>query len=206
MAINTNRIKEWRLKKSWTLQTLADAIGTSKSQIDKLEKGERRLTIDWMLRLAGALECEPLDLVTNEDTAKNKPAPTQSIYDLIPVRSAARGGCEQEMFLQDGPIDQVMRPACLSNVKDAYAIYVVGDSMSPMYRPGQLLFVNPFRPATKGRGVVITKTNSAVLIKEFVRSDNNHVTLKEYQPEIREFSIPLVEIKDIHVVTGSQEP
>jgi hypothetical protein len=82
-------------------------------------------------------------------------------------RSASRGG-DQEMFFEDGAIDYTPRPADLEGVRAAYAIYMVGDSMEPRYEPGWLLHVNPFKPATRGRDVVVYKKNQAVLMKQFV--------------------------------------
>ena len=58
--------------------------------------------------------------------------------DRIPIRSGARGGTDQEMFLEDGPIGYTPRPANLGGVRSAYAIYMVGDSMEPRYEPGAL--------------------------------------------------------------------
>ena len=94
--------------------------------------------------------------------------PPPAAADAIPIRSAARGGGEQEMFLGDGPIGYTPRPANLAGVRDAYAIYMIGDSMEPRYEQGWLLHVNPFKPPTRGRDIVLYKTNDAVLIKQFV--------------------------------------
>ena len=63
MTNTPNSIKVWRLAKGWSLQQLADACGTNKSQINKLEKGERRLTVDWMVRLAKPLGRTPQELL-----------------------------------------------------------------------------------------------------------------------------------------------
>jgi len=197
-----NRIREWRQKRGWSLQQLAEASDTTRAQIDKLERGERRLTVDWMVRLAKPLDCLPADLLPNGAQTAAAPDPTR----LIPVRSAARGGGEQEMFLQDGPIDHRPCPGFVAHVRDAYAIYVVGESMTPMYRPGQLLYINPHKPPISGRGVVITKTNRAVLIKELVRSSSFGLVVREYQPRLREFTIPHEEISEAHVVVGAEEP
>ena len=125
--------------------------------------------------------------------------------DFIPVRSAGRGGSEQEMFLQDGPIDYVRRPPSLAQVRDAYAIYVVGDSMQPRFRPGQILHVNPFKPAQPGAGVVVTKTNGAVLIKEFVRQDGKTLHVRQYNPA-ETLDYLTAEVAAVHVVVGLQEP
>ncbi len=198
-----NRIREWRQKRGLSLQQLAEAIGTTRAQVDKLERGERRLTVDWMVRLAAPLACVPADLLPSVGTTAPAPPDRER---LIPVRSAARGGNEQEMFLQDGPIDHRPCPGFVAHVRDAYAIYVVGDSMVPMYRPGQLLYINPHKPPTAGRGIVITKTNRAVLIKELVRTSSYGLVVREYQPKTREFTIAQSEIADAHAVVGAEEP
>lgn len=205
--MHANRIREFRHQKGWSLQQLADSCGTSRAQIDKLERGERRLTVDWMLRLAAPLDCQPAELLppVKSEAGALVPALT-AVSRLIPVRSAARGGGDQEMFLQDGPIDHRPCPSFVEHVRDAYAIYVVGESMVPMYRPGQLLYVNPHRPLTPGRGIVITKTSQAVIIKELVKATSFGLIVREYQPKIREFSIPHSEIAEAHSVVGAEEP
>lgn len=58
-----NRIKKWRKKRGLTMHALAKEMGTSQQQIDRLEKGKRRLTVDWMERLSRALQCDIVDLV-----------------------------------------------------------------------------------------------------------------------------------------------
>ena len=205
--LNENRIKEWRSSRGWSLQHLADLVETSRAQIDKLERGERRLTVDWMIRLAKALECLPADLLPLQ---RSPPLPHPMIAALppktIPVRSAARGGHEQEMFLADGPLEHRPCPPYAVHMQDIYAIIVVGESMHPMYRAGQILYVNPHKPCATGRGVVVSKTNHAVLIKEFLRASAEGLWVREYQPTQRDFLIPHVEITTAHPVIGAEEP
>lgn len=124
--------------------------------------------------------------------------------DLIPVRSAARGGDEQEMFLEDGPVDFVPRPYVLDKVKGAYALYMVGDSMSPKYEPGYTLYVNPFKPPRPGRGVVIFKKNNAVLVKLFKSISRNEVVLEQLNPK-RELRINRAEIDHLHLIVHVDE-
>ena len=59
----SNNIKEIRKEKKLTLAMVAERAGTSFQQIARLEKGERELTLDWMVRIAEALECHPIDLL-----------------------------------------------------------------------------------------------------------------------------------------------
>ncbi|HTH96100.1 MAG TPA: helix-turn-helix domain-containing protein [Stellaceae bacterium] len=213
--MSDNRLKLFRDRAGLTMQALAEAAGTTASQINKLEKGHARMTIDWMIRLAEALGIEPGDLLPQEPAPSGPlpggeviPGPTAAFRDprhLIPVRSAARGGNDQEMFLRDGPIDFIPCPRALSHVQDAYAIYMVGDSMFPRFRQGQLLHVNPFKPPQLGAGVVVTKRDDVVLIKEFVRRSETNLFVRQYNPAT-ELDYPLQEIRDIHTVVGLEEP
>ena len=208
-----NRIREFRQARGWSLQQLAEASGTSKSQIDKLEKGDRRLTVDWMVRLARPLKCDPRDLMETPGAGRAFEAVlfggngVNANAPLIPVRGAARGGAKQEMFLADGPIDQVPRPYYLAHVKGAYALYVVGDSMAPDGTGrASFLFINPYKLPVPGSGVVLIDKKGAVLIKEFVRQKAGGVVLREYQPRRRDFTVPQAEIASLHAVAGAAEP
>lgn len=58
-----NRIKELREKRQLTLQQVADGAGTTFQQIFKLENGKRRLTDEWMRRLAPVLGVHPAALL-----------------------------------------------------------------------------------------------------------------------------------------------
>ena len=124
--------------------------------------------------------------------------------DLIPIRSAARGGTDQEMFLEDGPIGYTARPANLGGVRSAYAIYMVGDSMEPRYEPGWLLHVNPFKPPIRGRDVVLYKRGQAVLIKQFVGWEGDTLVLRQLNPPDT-LRIPRDQVLECHLVVGADQ-
>jgi phage repressor protein C with HTH and peptisase S24 domain len=124
--------------------------------------------------------------------------------DRIPIRSGARGGSDQEMFLEDGPIGYTPRPANLGGVRSAYAIYMVGDSMEPRYEPGWLLHVNPFKPPTRGRDVVVYKEGQAVLIKQFFGWEGDTLVLRQLNPPAT-IEVPRAEVRECHLVVGSDQ-
>ncbi len=124
--------------------------------------------------------------------------------DMIPIRSAGRGGADQAMFLEDGPIGYTSRPSNLSGVRAAYAIYMVGDSMEPRYEPGWLLHVNPFKPPTRGRDVVVYKQGQAVLIKQFVGWEGDTLVLRQLNPPDT-LRIPRGEVEECHLVVGADQ-
>ncbi len=215
-----NRIREWRHQRGWSQQQLAEGSGTTKAQINKLETGHRRLTVDWLTRLASALGVSPTDLLppilsSSAKAAEVQSAPARPLGRMppsayvgrVPVR-AARGGLAGEagqMMFTDDPLDYVPSPPWLALAAEAYAIYVVGHSMVPRYRPQQLLFIDPAIKPKANCGVVVYQPDSVVLIKEFVRANAQIVRLREYQPQMREFELPQASIQALHVVVGSRE-
>ncbi len=228
-------LREIRQAAGLSQERLAELIGSSQPTIQKLETGRMRLTLDYAVRLAPALGVHPDELVATA-MAKTAPAANQGakiarpprvgdkVHQLfsggaeslpratltgqqaLPIMAAARGGIDQEMFLEDGPIDWIDRPAYLKNARSPYGMYVVGESMMPRFRPQQLLHVNPHKPPAPGSGVIVVKKTKAVLVKEFVRHDSAGVVLREYQPRDREFLVSLEELDAIHTVVGLQEP
>ena len=82
-----NCIAKIRKKRGLTLQALADRIGASNQQISHLEKGRRGLTVDWLERIAIALDCHPFDLL----------APDPS---LMRINGTGLSAIEQQLVLQ----------------------------------------------------------------------------------------------------------
>lgn len=215
-----SQLRELRQAAGLSQEKLAELAGTSQPQINKLEAGQRKMTVDWAVKLARPLGVDPTLLLglsgDGPATAAAPPRPAPPVRTVaaaptlpsqtMPVRAAARGGVDQEMFLEDGPIDWIVRPDYLKNARDPYAMYVVGESMMPRFRPAQLLHVNPHKPPAAGSGVVVVKRNRAILVKEFVRRLPEGTVLREYRPVDREFLVETQEIDTIHTVVGLQEP
>lgn len=60
-----NWIREFRERRGWSLETLASRIvpPTTPQHLGMLERGTRRLTVDWLRRIATALDVEPQELL-----------------------------------------------------------------------------------------------------------------------------------------------
>lgn len=95
------------------------------SQINKLEKGQRELTIAWMKRLARALGCEPQDLVGyTVPLVGHVGAGARIVNDGDPQLGSA--------------IDVVPNPPLGGS--GLIALRVTGDSMYPRYDDGDLIY------------------------------------------------------------------
>jgi phage repressor protein C with HTH and peptisase S24 domain len=63
------------------------------------------------------------------------------------------------------------------------------------------LHVNPFKPPTRGRDVVVYKKGEAVLIKQFVRWEGDDLVLQQLNPP-ETIRIPRDEVGECHLVVG----
>lgn len=63
----SNRIRDFRLARGWSMEDLAMRAGTDRQRIYQLEHGNARLNEDWMRRLATAFDIAPVDLLAPED-------------------------------------------------------------------------------------------------------------------------------------------
>ena len=71
----------------------------------------------------------------------------------LPVYAAAEGG-PGEMVINTDPIEIVPRPWYMKEVKDGFAILIVGESMIPAYEPGDMAIVNPRLPPMRNKHAV----------------------------------------------------
>lgn len=79
------RIAFLRQKKGLSLGDLARAAGTTKAQIQKLERGDRRLSLEWMERLARAMDTKISDLLPPEEvTSANDLDAVADILSRLP--------------------------------------------------------------------------------------------------------------------------
>lgn len=70
--VPTNRLREIRKSQKKTLTQVGDALGTTATQIARLEIGDRELTTHWMQRLATVYLCDPADLLLPEHGGLNE--------------------------------------------------------------------------------------------------------------------------------------
>lgn len=125
----------------------------------------------------------------------------------FPIYSSAQGGATG-MVLSYEPIEMVRRPEPLFAVKGGFGMYVVGDSMEPVYEQGDMLLVHPAKPPQRGDDVLLvlhngdTTDDHAAMVKRLVSYDDTAVRLRQYNPP-RDFDIPRTEILSLHLIVGS---
>lgn len=122
----------------------------------------------------------------------------------LPVYASALGGPDGEMIVSFEPIERVRRPAPLEGVNGGFGFYMIGDSMSPAFEPGDMILCHPTRPPYAGQDVlVIRRIDSAqcALVKRLVKMDGQGLVLRQFNPP-RTFNVPRGEIVSFHLVVG----
>lgn len=129
----------------------------------------------------------------------------------VPVHGVAACGEDGEFELNTGnPIDFVRRPERIAGSRDAYALYVVGSSMSPWREEGQVVYVAPHQPPKIGDYVVVqlrpTKggENPRAFIKRLVRRNEREVVVEQFKPA-KTRSFPAKSVANVHRIIDWSE-
>jgi phage repressor protein C with HTH and peptisase S24 domain len=196
---------------------LARHLRLAPSAVSRMLKGERKMTQLETVQVATFLRVSPEEVLSHavegpvaqppadapRPSRGRPPSALSAAGDRIPIRSAGRGGTEQEMFTDLG---YTQRPANLAGVREAYAIYMVGDSMEPRYEQGWLLHVNPFKPPRRGQDVIVRRrgeiVGDAVLVKQFVGWEGDTLVLRQFNPPDT-LRIPRDEVRECHLIVGA---
>jgi phage repressor protein C with HTH and peptisase S24 domain len=170
-----------REKRGLTQADLGRQVGVSRAAIGQWEAGDTEPSTQHLISVcsvlgisvadatAGVVKLQPLtggaavgdrrpETGDAEDDAVRPASAISGMRDLpkdVPVYGVAAGGADADFHTNGEVIDYVRRPPGIANVRKAYAVYVVGDSMSPRYEEGELVYVNPTRPPSIGDYILI---------------------------------------------------
>lgn len=161
MMMDGEVVRRLREARNMSQGDLAKAVGISQTAIQKIETGETKRSkymfdiaralvvpiealsgnvVDSSLKVAAAHGYQP---ASAGPARVSFSAPPQILGERdLPVYAAVEGGPGEIMYSEQ-PIDFVPRPWYLKAVREGYAVLVVGESMVPAFRPGEMAVVNP---------------------------------------------------------------
>lgn len=173
------------LKKGKSKGGLADALGVHQSQVTRIIKGTRKIQAAELALIAGYLD-EPIPAGSPSEPAFRPPPEFMGERDLK-VFSAAEGG-PGEMVVSTDPIDVVPRPWYLKHVKEGFAVLITGESMVPVFDPGDYAIVNPRLPLVRGKDVILVADESEgefrASIKRLIRWTEREWYLRQFNPPV----------------------
>lgn len=123
-----------------TQERLAELAETSRVQINRLEKGKRRLTREWADRLAPHLGVSPHEVMFTEaelasGSKEQRPAPIISSIQAgnwNPSVDPYPPGEGEDVIWTDRPVSA-----------RAFALRITGDSMEPDFGDGDIVVIDP---------------------------------------------------------------
>lgn len=182
--------------------------------------GDPPITRDEVLALAGIREAGA-GLAVKQET--EFPGPTEAKLSTaaelpgnnafsrdLPVYGVALGGTEGDFSFNGTVVDYVRRPPMLTKIGNAFGVYVIGDSMSPRFDHGDLVFVHPGRPPQPGNDVIVELHGEhgepgACYIKRLVRRSTSLVQLAQFNPPRDDIAIEVSRIKAVYRILTAAE-
>jgi hypothetical protein len=135
-----------------------------------------------------------------------EPEPSSFRTALVPIYSAAMGG-KGHIIIDTNPIEEARPPEELIRVRGAYGILIVGESMVPAYKPGDVAWVNPHKPVERDTDVVLYHVppngEAEAMIKTLIGVSNTDWRLRQYQPP-RDFTLSRIDWPICHRIVGKR--
>lgn len=199
------RIDDERERLGWSREEVARRANLSRDFIRKLEQrgATASLRQDSVDRIAAVLGVPPEALSPAEDAAATGPffqatrgeamrgpmPPSALLTGMrdLPVMGTAAGALTNGFEITRDVIDYVYRPPSLFGAREAYAIYVISESMVPLHNPGDLCFVHPGRPLKRGDSAIIQVQNTSngpieAYIKTFLNQNGEWLHARQLNP------------------------
>src|SRR5579864_3677637 len=139
---------------------LARALGRDAAAVNRLLKGERQIKLAEVPLILDYLKStppggDPLAALEEAAEAGPRPQPIRRLAEPngrpdVPVWASAEAGQDGAMVLVSDPIDYIRRSERMQGVKNPFAFYVIGASMSPAIEHGDQVVVNPVVPVRPG--------------------------------------------------------
>lgn len=217
-------VREARERKDLTQRQLAELVGVSQQAIGQVETGASKRPAFWR-KLAAALDLPEesvaelmRDSQRRERVERGSPlirasgrggfevVRHASSYKKIPVMGRVAGSPVGDGHLIIGDaVDRTDCPPWLEDAQDAYALFVVGESMIPRFYPGELIYVHPNRQPRRDDFVVaqIRQPGGGDVfgyVKQFVRMDGKSLVLRQFYPKIEELEFPADSVDAIHKI------
>ena len=209
------RIRDRRKAMGLDITELAKKLGVSQPAVSQWEIGITAPGRQKLTKLAELLQIPLTALIGDDDVpAQNigrSPATQIGVLPIdVPIYGVAVGGSDGDFRFNGQVVDYVRRPPGIANLRNVYALWILGDSMSPWNKNGDLIYVSPARPPTAGEYAVIQMHDVAdgepgiAMVKLLLGKTPTQLKLAQHNPA-REFNLPLAKVKLIHKVLSLRE-
>lgn len=213
-----DRLRAILEEKGWSIPRLAAEMGRAGDMaliesLGKYTNGKVENPRGTMMRdIAAALGITEIELRSGSSFRSKADSNARvggavSLSQKVPVYGQAMGGRFGEFVLNGNRVADILAPASLDGVPDAYAVYISGDSMEPRYFAGEAAFIHPGLPVRKGDFVcaqIARAEGEAPLafVKRFVSMDDRRIRLEQFNPR-KTLEFPRKSVVSVHLIIMS---
>lgn len=171
-------------------------------------KGNPPVTENEVLELAGVVApvvATPIEALPGPAMPSVNALPVD-----VPVLGTAVGGSAGDFSLNGQIMDYVRRPPGMARNRNIFCIFLSGESMHPRLEHGELLYINPNRPARPGEDVLVEMLPSrpaepgAAYVKQLEAKTPTKLILKQFNPPGK-MELPLAKILRISPIMRNKE-
>ena len=193
-----NKISELARMKGISISELARRCDMEPHTLRRYARGESEPKSELAVKLAEIFGCMPTEVLGLE------PLETAPL-GKIPLYGPVNAGFWDGETAMDKAVDHIARPSFIMGQSNAYAVFVVGSSMEPRFKPGEILYVDPDVPIRQGADVVVQLNNDGELtavVKQYKNADDSKVRLAQLNPD-KEIAFDKNMVTALHAVQGS---
>ena len=202
-------------------QDVAKAVGVSVQAVSQWERGDNDISMENLRTAAQFLGFDAVTAFRGElrlSDSDEAPSEVERVTDVgrpdlgprdVPLSGVSLGGEDADFSFNGEVADYVRRPPGIANLRNVFALHVIGDSMVPRFEPADIIYCGG-RPPVPGDDVVIEMFPSESApagrgyIKRLVARTSSIVTVRQFNPP-REIQFDAYELKAVHRVIPWKE-
>ena len=169
-----NRIKLLREELNMTQQELADKLDGAKSTVAMYEKGDRKPSMEVLLKLSEIFDCS-IDYILGKSDNRNSDVPVSK----IPILGTVKAG--YDWLAEENIVDYITLKENIPNVNEYYALRITGDSMLPLLAEGDLVIVHDQDDVESGQTAVVLINGEEATVKKVIKT-NEGIELHAMNP------------------------
>ena len=193
MAMDLRWLAEQLDRPGYNQAGLARALGKDPAAVNRMLKGDRQIKVNELPAILNYLQASPPGGEALGYPQPIQPMPTPDGKPAVPVWASAEAGQAGAMVLTSEPIDYIRRSERMQGVRNPFAFYVIGNSMSPAIEHGDQVVVNPAVPVRTGTDCVFIHDDGGgtmlALVKRLLRTGPDAWKVRQFNPP-RDFDLP----------------
>jgi phage repressor protein C with HTH and peptisase S24 domain len=209
IKVTRGAVGNWELGGEISRANLAAIAERFKVNLDWLEFGKGEMPLKSTVEeVSKAVDNQQKTSAEHHKIAHNAViGPHVAGFGRIPIRGQGMGGSEGILIFNDQNFGDILAPPALADIPDAYAVYVVGDSMLERYQHGEVVYVHPYVPVRKNDDCVIQISSGEGqppigYIKRFVSYDEKTLKVRQLNPP-KVMTFPRDKVISVHrIVMG----